>query len=155
MTEGKPSPWVTAVAIVRHDYRAGHVLEMLYPPTALTASQQHQLLSMALPEHCASGDYSAQHAMRIYPEVDAPGYGRSLRAAPCLHGFVEFWSKTEARLARGVSQRSLVLVTPYPFDIFKRLASLFSHALLSLPAATVGTEALTRACTLLQCIRSW
>jgi hypothetical protein len=113
------SPWIKAIAVVTFDVELGQVMELSYPSTTLSEGVRKKVCCLSLPDSNSGQNGDVQFSMRVRCSdlpLTAPG---TASAVPADHSFlyasVFFRQIIDSSLQRGYFQKSVVLLSYYPF----------------------------------------
>jgi hypothetical protein len=110
--------WILCFCTVNFDLDYGQKLEYLFPSTVtFTEEEKHNICFLAFPESSNNeGDHVYSFRLRRVIGSESRGVTKS------LYGFVFFRQTKNATISRGYLQKSVVLISSYPFiNLFKQV----------------------------------
>ncbi|KAK8967368.1 hypothetical protein KSP40_PGU005611 [Platanthera guangdongensis] len=112
--------WVLAFCIIRFDLEQGQVVEECFPPDTLTSDQQLVVALSSFPD--SMSHHHPRHRSSIY---DSIFFFRFPSAGSCdsfVYGYVFNRQRHDERLPRGGEQKSVVILSHFPYtSVFRPL----------------------------------
>ncbi|KAI8928173.1 hypothetical protein BC831DRAFT_449471 [Entophlyctis helioformis] len=158
--------WVLCFCIVNFDLEVGQAIELIYPPVQFTDSEKKTIAFSAFPDSNSAehlGDSCFTFRMRNSRRLSArkaaapqrpgagaaePSLGNDVKVGlpvdtdGYLYGYVFFRQQEDKEVRRGYLQKSLVLLTPYPWPgLFLYTVSLLGPEIMSSLVADRRTNA--------------
>ncbi|KAG5188459.1 hypothetical protein JKP88DRAFT_304182 [Tribonema minus] len=114
--------WIRALAVVSFDVNSGHKLEQVVPPLSLDEDDQNRIRMPAMPDCNTKQLGDSFYCFRIRKSLGLPLFSSSLLEQTFEYCYALFRQEKNAECARGYFQKSVVLVTRYPYvNLFERL----------------------------------
>ncbi|BHF60576.1 Protein dennd6a [Sparganum proliferum] len=123
------SRWIYGICVVNFDVDVGQTLELLYPPNVtLTESEKFTVCYLAFPDSHSACAGNTQHHFRFSSTSVNPlllkhqslyqNYLQTLVPIPgACFGYAYFRQEKDPSFKRNYSQKSIVLLSPLPFDM--------------------------------------
>nr|CAG8497463.1 9371_t:CDS:10 [Entrophospora candida] len=136
--------WMVCFCIVNFDLELGQAMDVMYPPSSdLTNDEMKNICFSAFPDSNSFdvGETVFNFRIRCSSKSGLVSSGPTADAG-FLYGYVFFRQKRDSRIRRGFFQKSVVLLSPYPYvGLFSKLVSILGPAYFE-----VGKPMLEAAC---------
>ncbi|KAI7898126.1 uncharacterized protein BX663DRAFT_525807 [Cokeromyces recurvatus] len=121
--------WVIGFCIVNFDLEIGQALDYAYPPMDLTLAEQKNICFSAFPDSNVFEVGDQVFNIRIKASSSKFAVSGPTADAGFLYGYVFFRQKKDSTIRRGYFQKSLVLLSQYPYvGLFSRIVSILGPA---------------------------
>uniref|UniRef100_A0A0V0J273 Protein DENND6B n=2 Tax=Schistocephalus solidus TaxID=70667 RepID=A0A0V0J273_SCHSO len=134
------SRWLYGICVVNFDVDVGQTLELLYPPhITLTGSEKFTVCYLAFPDsHSACAGHTQHHFRFSSPSINPllvkhqslyQNYLQTLAPIPgACFGYAYFRQEKDPSFKRNYSQKSVVLLSPLPFDtLFYEMSAIIAR----------------------------
>ncbi|XP_010910316.1 uncharacterized protein [Elaeis guineensis] len=122
-SQSPPSPnpsalrrWVLAFCVIRFDLEQGQTVEELYPPDSLPSDQQLLVAFSSFPD--SMSHHHPRHRSSIHDSIFS---FRFPAGGAFIYGYVFNRQRQDERLPRGGEQKSVVVLSHYPYSSVFRL----------------------------------
>lgn len=129
------SNWITAICVIRFDLNIGQTAEACFPAQALNKDDLTTVCNLAFPDSNSSSVGDCVYSFR-FRKANSDILGKNTKESPDgesnilkllsnLHayhfGYVFFRQRPDSTISRGYFQKSIVIVSPFPFvELFER-----------------------------------
>ncbi|CAM9637884.1 unnamed protein product, partial [Phaeothamnion confervicola] len=138
--------WVRSLAVVAFDVGTGHKLEACWPPGSLDNDDQQRIRMLAMPDCNTTQIGDSFYCFRTRRSFGLPLFSSSLLEQSFEYCYAFFRQEKNTVCARGFFQKSIVLVSRYPYvNLFERLVKIigplyFDHGQAVLEAVVAHVE---------------
>ncbi|CAG8519128.1 9974_t:CDS:10 [Racocetra persica] len=134
--------WMVCFCVVNFDLELGQAMDSMYPPSELDEEEKKSICFSAFPDSNSFDVGDTVFNFRIRCSKSGLVASGPTADAGFLYGYVFFRQKKDPRIKRGYFQRSLVLLSQYPYvGLFSRVVSILGPAYFE-----VGNPMLEAAC---------
>ncbi|XP_073116302.1 uncharacterized protein [Elaeis guineensis] len=142
--EANPNPsalrrWVLAFCVIRFDLEQGQTVEECYPPDSLPPDQQLLVAFSSFPD--SMSHHHPRHRSSIHDSIFSfrfPAAG----AGSFIYGYVFNRQRQDARLPRGGEQKSVVVLSFYPYSsVFRPLLQILAPLCFDIGSAALDLVA--------------
>ncbi|CAG8503424.1 6271_t:CDS:2, partial [Cetraspora pellucida] len=134
--------WMVCFCVVNFDLELGQAMDSMYPSSELDEVEKKSICFSAFPDSNSFDVGDTVFNFRIRCSKSGLAASGPTADAGFLYGYVFFRQKKDPRIKRGYFQRSLVLLSQYPYvGLFSRVVSILGPAYFE-----VGNPMLEAAC---------
>ncbi|CAG8524328.1 1524_t:CDS:10 [Cetraspora pellucida] len=134
--------WMVCFCVVNFDLELGQAMDSMYPSSELDEEEKKSICFSAFPDSNSFDVGDTVFNFRIRCSKSGLAASGPTADAGFLYGYVFFRQKKDPRIKRGYFQRSLVLLSQYPYvGLFSRVVSILGPAYFE-----VGNPMLEAAC---------
>ncbi|CAG8727325.1 7854_t:CDS:2, partial [Acaulospora morrowiae] len=134
--------WMVCFCVVNFDLELGQAIDSMYPPLELGDEEKKSICFSAFPDSNSFDVGDTVFSFRIRCSKSGLVASGPTADAGFLYGYVFFRQKKDPKIRRGYFQKSLVLLSQYPFvGLFSRVVSILGPSYFE-----VGKPMLEAAC---------
>ncbi|CAM9961336.1 unnamed protein product, partial [Ectocarpus sp. 12 AP-2014] len=114
--------WVRSICVATFDVGTGHTLEQVYPPDSLDDGDRQRIRMLAMPDCNTTQIGDCFYCFRTRKSHRMPLMSSSLLDQTFEYCYAFFRQERNEECARGMFQKSVVVVSRYPYvNLFERL----------------------------------
>ncbi|CAG8473351.1 12061_t:CDS:2 [Funneliformis caledonium] len=117
--------WILCFCVINFDLELGQAMDLMYPPSELIDDEKKNICFSAFPDSNSFDVGDTVFNFRIRCSQSGLVSSGPTADAGFLYGYVFFRQKKDSRIRRGYFQKSLVILSQYPYvGLFSKMVSI-------------------------------